>query len=196
MEAGNPSSKQNVRFSPSSALQKSDLKQTAKNRPCMFGGRGAFEGWGRSWGRLSKARTVSGDCDDHASRHSKTAVLIWGRDGHHEERAHTIRSRGAHRIGRASYLPERREWLSRRPNYGPWPTRAGHCSKIERRAADHLQHVQTGLRRANRRTHHCPVRTETVPVVANGGIGDTTGTVVPFDEERQEHDSPSNLGHL
>ena len=36
----------------------------------------------------------------------------------------------------------------------------------------------------------------TVPVVANGGIGDTTGTVLPFGEERQEHDSASNLGHL
>ncbi len=36
----------------------------------------------------------------------------------------------------------------------------------------------------------------TVPAVANGGIGDTTGTVLPFGEERQEHDSASNLGHL
>ena len=35
-----------------------------------------------------------------------------------------------------------------------------------------------------------------VPVVANGGIGDTTGTVLPFGEERQQYDSPSNLGHL
>ena len=36
----------------------------------------------------------------------------------------------------------------------------------------------------------------TVPVVANGGIGDTTGTVLPFGEERHGDDSPSNLGHL
>src|SRR6266702_1462774 len=32
----------------------------------------------------------------------------------HEERAHATRSRGAHRLGRAYHLPERREWLLRR----------------------------------------------------------------------------------
>jgi hypothetical protein len=38
-----------------------------------------------------------------------------------EEPAHTIRSRGPHRIGRAYHLPERREWLLRRPGQGPGP---------------------------------------------------------------------------
>src|SRR6266487_6527849 len=49
---------------------------------------------------------------------------LLGCDGDHEEPAHTIRQRSAHRIGRARHLPERREWLLRPAGQGPWPARA------------------------------------------------------------------------
>src|SRR6266487_3746000 len=53
---------------------------------------------------------------------------------HHEERAHTIRSRGAHRIGRARHLPERTRMAfascGSRPDQRELVTLVGHAAAI------------------------------------------------------------------
>src|SRR6266536_2993656 len=64
--------------------------------------RRAFTEMGHFEAQLGPAASVGG-C---ATRFRAAFDMTVGYDDHHEERAHAVRSRGAHRIGRARHLPE------------------------------------------------------------------------------------------
>jgi len=80
--------------------------------------------------------------------------------------------------------------------------RAGACGKHQcqrsKRGTGEDEHID--LRPATSEVNHPHFKPLPMSrrgrVVANGGIEDTTGTVLPFGEERHGDDSPSNLGHL
>src|SRR6266699_1151806 len=89
---------------------------------CGTGGATEVSLSGQNWENLELTAKLT--CPAPAT----VALLLTGLrgyDDHHEERAHATRSRGAHRIGRARHLPERREWLLRPEGPGPWPISAG-----------------------------------------------------------------------
>src|SRR6266567_3719435 len=93
---------------------------------------------------------------------------LLGCDGHHEEPAHTIRSRGVHRI-RARHLPERRERLLRRPGYGPWPLTSWSPGRPCRR--DLCRRVDYSGRPLGQRPYSRPTVQSPAPQDLNSYIG-------------------------